>query len=739
MAQGFGRQITSLFVAGAGGMLFQTTIVRELLILFSGNELSLCAITGLFIIGEALGALLGGSLREKREALYFLSTFLFFSVLFPFSIFLARSVRAWLSIPPSLSLGIGQMLFLCLLCVFPSSFFHGLFFTLSCSFYERMTGLREEAPGRVYFYEMSGTVAGGLLSPLLIPLFNTFTISFIVGLGLSFCSLSLTGPLGVSRPFLLAHIPVVAMLILGVVETERIHSLTVERLWEGRSVVSYKNSPYQNIVVTQEEEEINVFLDGVPYITLPEPDIAEVELISHVPMLIAEDPREVLMIGGLGGPLREVMRHPSVKRVDYVEIDPYLIATVKEGAKDLVSSELSSRLLSIHLTDGRAFVKSTHNRYDCVILCLSEPSTIERNRYFTEEFFLSVRHVLKEGGVFAFLLPGSLSYYTEELKGVNGTIYASLVSAFPSSMIVPFHKNLFLARKGAPLDALPALLVSRLKERGLETRFLSPSELGYLFEQKRQNWVKETITSRRFTNNRDSLPISFLYWLSYLNLSTSPKFRWLFQAARGARPFHLFTGLCALLLPLFFLRRTAGRALCFSLATTGLSSFVSQAILIFSFQTVFGSIYSEIGALFATSLGGMAVASILVTLIMKRSTFYLALFLSSELGLSLFGVCLSLFLPLSGGRASFHALLFISGGFAGMEFPLATGLYRRDRIGKRVAPLYASDLLGGFLGALFSFFLLPALGFKQSLLFLSATKAASAFLILLSRQDINRK
>lgn len=738
-ARGSKGNLVSFFIAGACGALFQTVVLRELLSVFSGNELSICAITAFFVLGEAFGALLGGYVREGRQTGSFLSTFLLFSILFPLSIYAGRIARTWLSIPPSVSFGLGEIVLTSFLCAFPPSSIHGLFFTLSCSLYERLSGLGEKAAGRVYFCEMAGTVLGGFVSVYLVSILSSFTISFLVGLSLCLCSFFLAFQLGVGRMLIFLHLGLLVALLSGLCETRAIHSYTVRKAWEGREVLAYRNSPYQNIVVTREGEQINVFLDGVPYITLPEPDIAEVEILSHIPMLLCNNPEEVLMIGGLGGPLREIMRHPSVRRVDYVELDPHLLSTVKEVAEKLSRPELSNPKLFAHLTDGRAFVTNTKRRYDCVILSLSEPSSLERNRYFTEEFFYSVRRILKDQGVFAFVLPGSLSYYTHELKGINGTIFKSLAHVFPSCWIVPGSKNLFLAFKDGQRRSppSPAFFMDRLKERGIQTRFLSRPEFHYLLDARRQRWVREAITSEEFPSNADFRPISFLYYLSYLALSTSPRLRCLFNALKGVRPVHLFCCLFFFLLFLSLCVRTPKAALCFCLGSTGLSSFVVETILLFSFQTVFGSIYSEIGLLLSIFMGGIAAGSLLATGFIGRGGFGLSLLVACEIGLGLFMASLFFLLPYGKGRYLTYIFLLLSGSFVGFEFPIGVSIYGKERVGRKVGPLYSSDLLGGFLGAIFAFFFLSTVGFRQSLLFLSATKATSVGLILLLRKDIN--
>ena len=148
------------------------------------------------------------------------------------------------------------------------------------------------------------------------------------------------------------------------------------------------------------------------------PDIALVEELVHLPMLFHPHPRRILVVsGGVGGVLNEILKHP-VERVDYAELDPLLIEAVQKFPTPLTVGELSDPRVNIEHVDGRLLVRRLaaegNERYDLVIVNLPYPVTLQLNRFYTVEFFRLVREILTQEGVVALPSPGTGSEVCSE-------------------------------------------------------------------------------------------------------------------------------------------------------------------------------------------------------------------------------------------------------------------------------------------------------------------------------------
>lgn len=121
------------------------------------------------------------------------------------------------------------------------------------------------------------------------------------------------------------------------------------------------------------------------------------EMVAHPVMFAHPNPERVLIIGGGdGGTAREVLKHPSVKHLDLVEIDEAVVRASKEyfpgvGAWD-------DKRLHVLFEDGIAFVKAADSEYDVVIIDGSDPVGPAEG-LFEKEFFQYCFDALKEDGV----------------------------------------------------------------------------------------------------------------------------------------------------------------------------------------------------------------------------------------------------------------------------------------------------------------------------------------------------
>jgi spermidine synthase len=124
------------------------------------------------------------------------------------------------------------------------------------------------------------------------------------------------------------------------------------------------------------------------------------EMITHIPMMHHKNPESVLVIGGGdGGTVREVLKHKTVKKVVLAEIDGMVIDACKEFLPT-ISCGLSDPRVDIQVVDAIDFIKDKKNEYDIVLIDSTDPMGPGEG-LFTEEFYTNVKNSLKEGGIVA--------------------------------------------------------------------------------------------------------------------------------------------------------------------------------------------------------------------------------------------------------------------------------------------------------------------------------------------------
>jgi spermidine synthase len=744
---------------GFSGLVAEILVLRELLIVFSGNELCIGIILANWLILEAFGCFIVGRKAEKsgNRLETFIVTTILFSLSLPTAVFLTRILKTAIGISVGESVGFLPMFFSSFLILLPVSILHGALFTFSCRIYSMFSGEHESTAGRVYVYETVGTLIGGVVCTwLLIPYLNTFQASlWLVVLNLVVCLVLLASywEKGLFHKALLGVLSVFIFLsgylVLGS-QTDRLHEYSVKAQWKNQNVVHYQNSQYGNICTLENEGQYIFFLDGIAGIITPVPDIPFVEEFVHLPLLAHPEPERLLVLsGGAGGVINEALKHPSVNTIEYSELDPLLLDLLRKFSTPLTESELNDPRVKIRHIDGRLLLKTTPNKYDVILVGIQEPSNLQANRFFTEEFFSLAKERLNNRGILVLGLPGSLTYSSEELKNLNSCIFNTLKSVFSHIRVIPGDgKNLFLSSDSPGISEIDRVqIIERLNQRNLEAEVIVPWHIENKLHHGWQDWFSRFIEGGSQKINSDFKPVGLFYSISHWNALFAPSLRAVF---RQLERIDLRTVVLppVVFLLLYFLLRSRNihlfrSGIPFSILTTGFAGMIFDLMLIFAFQAIYGYVFSWIGLLVAFFMAGAACGGMLTTRFPVHITDCPKLFIKIELAI----ICWSfgwpfIFLavhayPGSPGVLFLSKMLFllislICGLLVGSQFPLANRIYLESQtsLSRTAGLLYASDLLGGWIGGIAgAVVLLPVLGFAGTGMTVGVLKLTSCILI----------
>jgi len=753
----------SLLIMGLSGIVAQIILLREFLISFLGNELTLGIILANWLILEAIGSFLIGKtvekVKKKMEVYVFLQ--IFFSVALPFSIYLCRVFKTILLVTPGEGLGFVPILYSSFLILLPVSVSHGALFTYGSKLYSQYEKKDATSISKVYVLETLGSIIGGLLITfILVQYFNSFVIAFTVSLINALVSSSLLWP--DQKPFFQTrHLAWALSLLYGLLFlfilctplSDKIHRSSLQFQWRGLNVIHNENSIYSNITVTQRGEQFTFFTDGVPSITTPVPDIAFIEDFVHFSMLFHEKPESILILsGGAGGMIHEILKYP-VSRVDYVELDPLLLRLIEKFPTPITQAELSDPRVRIHYTDGRFFIKKASDRFDLIFIGLPSPQELQTNRLFSSEFFSIAREKMNPGGMMALTLPGSLTYISPELRGLNGCILDTLKSVFGHVRIIPGETNLYLASDSKILGEVTAQeIIKRLEERKIQTNLFTRGYIEHRLHERWFSWYSKSMERKEVHINSDFRPLGVFFNLSYWNALFSPYLSKLFKWFEKLSLELMIGGIVFLtiFLSLLFIRKPSlsGYSLPYAIFASGFADMMLDLAIIFTFQTLYGYLYHQIGLLITLFMVGIALSSFLITRNLDRIKKEKRFFLATELAFILFALFLPFVLTIPSHyleKTAIYILLygifllmsFLCGALVGLQFPLATKIYLEARsegthVGHTAGLLYGADLFGGFFGGLLGgVLLLPILGLKISCFTVAFIKMSSLALFII--------
>lgn len=184
-----------------------------------------------------------------------------------------------------------------------------------------------------------------------------------------------------------------------------------------------KKTRYQDLAIV----DTDIFgkmlvLDGIVQLTEKDEFVYH-EMIAHIPLFTHPNPRKVLVVGGGdGGTVREVLKHPSVQNVVLCEIDGDVIAECKKYLPQ-VSCGLNDKRCTIIVGDGISYVKEHKNEYDVVIVDSTDPFSIAEG-LFKGNFYRDIYESLTDDGMFVaqtespFYLPDTVRKVFNDAKSV---------------------------------------------------------------------------------------------------------------------------------------------------------------------------------------------------------------------------------------------------------------------------------------------------------------------------------
>jgi spermidine synthase len=202
------------------------------------------------------------------------------------------------------------------------------------------------------------------------------------------------------------------------------------------------------------------------------------EMMAHVPLFALDEPRNVLIVGGGdGGVLREVLHHPSVTRAVLCEIDPGVIDLCRKYFPEVSNGAYDNPRSTVVIADGAKFVAETNDRFDAILVDSTDPIGPGKV-LFSADFYKNCRRCLRSGGVLVtqqglpFLQPWEIRESVQLFRTMfrDATAYLPVTSSYLGG-----HFALGWATDDASLRKVP---VEKLKERydrvGVETNYYTP-------------------------------------------------------------------------------------------------------------------------------------------------------------------------------------------------------------------------------------------------------------------------
>ncbi len=231
-------------------------------------------------------------------------------------------------------------------------------------------------------------------------------------------------------------------------------------------------SAHQTIEVFDTPQWGRLFrLDGA-YMTSEKDEFFYHEPIVHCAAVAHPAPASALVIGGGdGGSSEELLKHPGIRRVVMAELDAEVVRISRQYLGSVHRGAFDDPRLEVHIGDGFEFVRRLGERFDLIVLDLTDPDTPAQKLY-TRGFFEMVKGVLNPGGAVSLHI-GSPVFDPERVRGLLADLAAVFPVVRPMGLYIPLYGAYWgLAVASDTLDPLAvdaAEIEKRIADRGLQS------------------------------------------------------------------------------------------------------------------------------------------------------------------------------------------------------------------------------------------------------------------------------
>jgi spermidine synthase len=750
--------VLAFLLIGFAATVAQIIVLRELLTVFSGSELAVAVVLAAWLFWTALGGLLGGKISKYKFATQSLFGYLqsCCGLLLTATIFFIRIARLLFHVGAGELVTLVQMLAISFLTLAPFCLLSGCLFSLACSLLAALIPQWTRSPGLVYFLEGLGAGLGGLLfTLLLIHHFNAIQIGAAISLCLCISGFVLALQSS-QRPWL--HYPVffVSFLALLVVQQQNTNLDKISRQWQwsGFHLITSEETIYGHIAVVDKENQLSFFETGLWNFAVP--DQLSAEEAVHYALLQHPEPQNVILIGGgVSESLGQLLQHPSVRQVDYLELDPRLIELGKSHLPLQVTAALESPRVLVHYQDGRRYLAQTAKLYDAILVNLPEPYTAQINRFYTEEFFRLAAGRMRAGGVFFFTASASETALGPTRAKYLKLLQRTALSVFPEVVVFPGQTaRYFCSNSRGTLTSRPETLVDRIKQRHLQLLYVQDHFMLWDLSPLRQETFMAMVDQADEGGLNSDLNLkAYAYNLLMLSSHYSQGTARIFAFLSKRTIWITILLLLAVVILMSFRQRFSSKVresptirILYGVATFGLSGISLEILIVFSFQIFFGYLYYKIGLLLALFMVGLAAGSFIFSYYPESWTTRLKTLITFQIILACFCLALALVVIYFHNRPTlaydnffyreaFSLLSVVAGFIGGTHFPLANRLLlkKQTRVGPVAGLIYSVDLLGSFLGCLLvGLVFIPSVGILQTLLILALLNLTATLPFIIS-------
>jgi predicted membrane-bound spermidine synthase/Na+-translocating ferredoxin:NAD+ oxidoreductase RnfG subunit len=723
-----------LFTIAAQALLF-----REFITTFEGSDISVGIFFGSWFLWVGLGALLVYRAKTFAEKLLVNIEFLFLCYLpvFILEFVLIIQARELVGIESYALLPIRTIVLLSIVVNAPVSIITGVLFPVACQWVRSEQAL---AVSHVYIIEAAGSFLGGLGTTLLLGVgVSSERIFFILALIVSFSFFYVR--LARLKKWVWVFVPIcIFVCLIAGLDRKLSQKLQIIK-WEKLLPREAFNGSFQT---AQAEYLYGIYQDqwvAVRQGSVCEalPDKSGTGRIAAIGLCQNPNTRRVLVVGSGLGLCYQFLHLKQIEKVTWAYSDSEYIRKVGDFIP--LKFRTDDQRLNLLSGDVRSMLSREKKCYDLVILNLPEATSSVLNRYYTLEFYRQVKEVLRPDGVMAVRIAGGENIMGTELINIGASTKLTLGKVFSQLVITPGEDTWFIASNSGKLSDDPGSLRQRFAAIKGSADIFPPDALFSVYLPDRAAAALESYSSADLPEksliNRDSRPLTHLYSLLLAaKQSGSPGTKFVKYLLLAGPMVFVVPILVFIILRSFYISQSPNDEYRVSSIEHRVSSFDSSflvfstgwvgigvvIVLMYLYQTYFGSLYLYIGVISSLFMVGLTAGASLISYFLSRRSNHRLPVTSYQFAVILVYTLILAVIIFWPGELWTHrnfAIAFVLCGMCtGCFFPLAAGQLADSAFetGQAASKLETADHIGASAGGLLtSLALVPVIGTKATL------------------------
>ncbi len=367
-------------------------------------------------------------------------------------------------------------------------------------------GTLKDIISNVLTLDYMGGLGGSLLFPLILfPYMGRYLTSIFIGiLNIAVAIIVIIKIVDYSKKKIDLTFAVASLLILLflALNSDWVTAILHKKMFYDDIVFS-KRSRYQEIVLTRNGDDFRLYLDGSLQFSTSD-EYRYHEMLVYPPVMICGD-REISVLvlgGGDGLAVRELLKFKNVIHVTLIELDEYMVDLAKNNStlKTINNNSLANERVYVVTGDAYDYLIRNNLKYDIIIADFPDPHDETVSKLYTDSFFKMMKKSLKRDGVFVTQSTSPL-FAREAFWCINNTLGEVFKIVVPYHVFIPTFGDW-----GFNIGIDKDLRIDELNETGKSKFFTKDTFKAAMHFPPDSDRVKTDI-------NRFNKPLLYLYYL----------------------------------------------------------------------------------------------------------------------------------------------------------------------------------------------------------------------------------